>query len=166
MTLKEEVINLLKEPDFIKKVMEEEKLENVKELFSEKGIELSLEEIEEIGKEIYSSLVLAYRLSEYQSSKITGGVNEGAVSQNISSADVSVQSPSAQQQIEMLNQQIAEASIQDTPKDILNRNKGKIAVGAVSLFVGTFYSLKMLVRYIENIKNKKNWIKLDEKAKK
>lgn len=156
--MKREVMELLEDPDFMEEVMEKEDSKSVKELFSEKGLELSLDEIDEIGKELYSSLVLAYRLSDDQSSEISGG-NGPEKNQDNNKPPIS--------QREVIRRQIMEIGNQtDTVKDIVNRNKGWVALGAVSLFVGSFYGLKTLIRYIENVKNKKNWIKIDEKTKK
>lgn len=151
-------MELLEDHDFMEEVMEKEDSKSVKELFSEKGLELSLDEIDEIGKELYSSLVLAYRLSDTQSAEITGG-NGPEKNQDNNNPPIS--------QKELIRRQIMEIGGQtDTWKDVLNRNKAKVVVGGVALFIGSFYGLKTLIRYIENVKNKKNWIKIDEKTKK
>lgn len=145
-------MDILKDPQFMEKIMNQKDKNKVKTLFSEKGVELSLDEIDGIGQEIYYSLLAAYRLSDEESVNISGGGG-----------------PNGQDKQEMINdlqQQLDEANKPDTVQKIFARNKGLVVLGGISLWVVSFYGVKTIARYIKSIRNKKNWIGSDEKTKK
>ncbi len=161
--MRAEVSELLKDPEFMEKIMDEKDKEKVKELFSGRKVDLSDEELNNIGKEIYDSLVLASELSEKETEIVSGGVwdklHAGA---NWLRKKVGLATPEEKQalqdQIKENKQILQESEMPDTWVDIADRNKGKLAVGAVALTLCAVYGVKSIKKYLNKSRKKKNWI--------
>lgn len=171
--MREEVAQLLKNPDFMERITDEQDKEKVKEIFLEKGIDLSHEEVDDVGKEIYDSLVLASKLSDKQVENISGGDNWfkdkfHAVSNKVHAVanwgrkKVGLPTPEEEQaekeERERNEQILQENSQEDTWMQIADRNKGKLAIGATALTLCAVYGVKNIKRYLNKSRKKKNWI--------
>lgn len=164
--LRAEVLELLKNPEFLEKVMEENNKEKLKKLFLEKGVSLNVEELDNVGKEIYDSLVLASKLSEGETESVSGGGKDKKI-ESVSSVGFwdwckkKVGLPTSEQE-QALHDNMAEnvklyqeAETPDTWFDIADRNKGKLAVGAVAVTLCAIYGVKNIKRYLNKSRKKK-----------
>lgn len=75
--MKNEIVKLLEDRDFVQKLMTREDVEDVKKLFKDKGVEVSDSDINELG-EIMNEIVEALgKMSEEELKAICGGTDSG-----------------------------------------------------------------------------------------
>lgn len=84
--MNEKMSALIKDEEFVKKLMECEEPEAAQALFAQNGVELSLEEIKTIGKGIDMALSDSEELDEDALDAVAGGVSLGDVVDGIVSA--------------------------------------------------------------------------------
>ncbi len=159
--MRAEVLELLKDPEFLEKVVEENDKEKLKTIFLEKGVNLSGEELDNIGKEIYDSMVLASELSEKEIENVSGGGFFDKLHSGTNWLRKKVGLPTSEEEqavrdnIAKNAQMYQEAETPDTWVDIADRNKGKLAVGAVAVTLCAVYGVKNIKRYLKKSRKKK-----------
>ncbi len=142
----EKIIELLKQPDFMNKIINEDDVFKVKSFFKEEGIDISDEDLKKLGNIIYHSLDTISQLSEEDMKNISGGADPPtSESSNKETTGTSPNTP-------------AELTKKEKIFEAIHENKGYIIVGSVSLCVGTIYSIKTVMRRVRK-NREKSWIK-------